>query len=272
MSRLLEGATCCTETKAIRDWSYSAREFAGARHCLIGDAAFIIDPLFSIGVHLAVYGAYIASAYVVTCLTNPGLSDLARNAFDRMYRTQYEHFHALAKLFYGGNTNRESYFWRTRQITGENWLDDRTAFVRAVSGQAPAGYERSFLSRVELPNNFQDGIADIESHRVRMSRLVQDRTVMDMPVQLAESHRLIRDVVLYDGVFGEGWCIDRNGTDQLPVSEFVALVLDRLQHGRSGRDVATALVNQGAGEQTEDLVRTTIELLLRDGVLTTRDV
>ena len=138
------------EPIAVRDWSYAASSMTGPGYVLVGDAACFVDPLFSTGVHLAVTAAHIGAAYVVTALTDGALARDATASFERLYRTQYEHFHELARLFYAANRSVDSYFWEARRITGDQ-RPPREAFVRAVSGQAAAGYERSVLARGVLP-------------------------------------------------------------------------------------------------------------------------
>ena len=88
---------------AVRDWSYVASTMTGPGYVLIGDAACFVDPLFSTGVHLAITAAHIGAAYVVSALTDAGIAADAAESFERLYRTQYEHFHELARLFYAGN-------------------------------------------------------------------------------------------------------------------------------------------------------------------------
>ena len=138
---------------AVRDWSYAATRMTGPGYLLVGDAACFVDPLFSTGVHLAITAAHIGASYVVTALNDPQLGAEAAAAFERLYRTQYDHFHELARLFYAGNRSVDSYFWEARRITGAEG-EPRQAFVRAVSGQSAAGYERSVLGHGVLPAGF----------------------------------------------------------------------------------------------------------------------
>lgn len=269
VSKMLKGAKRISEVSVTRDWSYFASKFAGSNHCLIGDAACFIDPLFSTGVHLAVYGGYLGAAYVATSFETPALADRAAGSFDRMYRHQYDHFHALAKLFYSGNRLVDSYFWQARQITGEEWLDSRPAFVRAVSGQSAQGYERSVLGRVELPEGFSRNVADIESERRKLDETSTNHSLMNMHLNLAESVEVTRDVVLNEGLFVEGWKIDGRGITDLPISEFVAVVLDQCKMSQTGEQIAQRMKRSGADGSVDALIERTLSILLRDGVLTT---
>ena len=150
---LLDGAVARQGPNAVRDWSYCARSMVGDGFVLVGDAACFIDPLFSTGVHLAVSGAHLAAAYVTTALSTPHLRAAAGGSYERLYTNQYAHFRELAKLFYASNRTSDSYFWEARRIAGTPDDSPRAAFVRAVSGQTAAGYERSVLRHGVLPEH-----------------------------------------------------------------------------------------------------------------------
>lgn len=250
--------------KAVRDWSYSASSMTGPGWVLLGDAACFVDPLFSTGVHLAVTAAHIGAAYVVSALSDPDIADAASTAFERMYRTQYEHFHELARLFYAGNRSVDSYFWETRRITGER-RSPREAFVRAVSGQAAAGYERSVLSRAELPSSFETAVAaaqpttlDVDVARVRPT--------------LAPGFSLVRTAVLGDGRFEPGHVIRGEHRVDLPVSPLVAHLVRHVERHRDASTVPeiARIIAAENGVPTTRVLPHLLEatrLLLRDRVL-----
>ena len=144
---LLAGATLTGAPSVVRDWSYASRELAGEGFALAGDAACFIDPLFSSGVHLALSSGVLAAAYATSALKDPELGRAAAAVYDEQYRRQYQHFRELARLFYASNRTVDSYFWEARRITGGDEAEPaRLAFVRAVAGQPPAGYERAVLA------------------------------------------------------------------------------------------------------------------------------
>ena len=250
--------------KAVRDWSYSASSMTGPGWVLVGDAACFVDPLFSTGVHLAVTAAHIGAAYVVSALSDPDLADEASTAFERMYRTQYEHFHELARLFYAGNRSVDSYFWETRRITGER-RSPREAFVRAVSGQAAAGYERSVLSRAELPSSFETAVAAAQptSSAVDVARI--------RPA-LAPGFSLVRTAVLGDGRFEPGHVIRGEHRVDLPVSPLVAHLVRHVERHRDASTVPeiARLIASENGVPTTQILPHLLEatrLLVRDRVL-----
>lgn len=226
-----------TEPVAVRDWSYAATRMTGPGYVLLGDAACFVDPLFSTGVHLAISAAHIGAAYVVSALEDPAFATDAADAFERLYRTQYEHFHELARLFYAGNRSVDSYFWEARRITGAS-APPREAFVRAVSGQAAAGYERSVLSRGVLPASF----AEI-TETVKPIDDVAD--VAGLRPTLAPGLQLVQTAVLGDGRFERGYAVRSEHRVDLPISPLVAHLVDRV--GSSGG-------RQSIGEVSEAIV------------------
>lgn len=72
LGRLLRGATLIPGSlNVLKDYSYSVTRTAGPGYFLIGDAAGFIDPIFSIGVVLAMYGARIAAWAIDRTLRKP---------------------------------------------------------------------------------------------------------------------------------------------------------------------------------------------------------
>lgn len=260
-----EAIGTCTAT---RDWSYQAKRFTGPRHCLIGDAACFIDPLFSTGVHLAIYSATIGAALVSTSLRKPAISALAAEAFERQYRQHYGHFRELARLFYGSNRSIDSYFWRARQITGEDQYSPRAAFVRAVSGQASNGYERTTLLHGVLPEIFIQALADVEDHRLRRRSSIQH--LNDSSVLTVQDTTKIEDAAIFNGEdFATGVVIRRSGLDDIPISRFVADVITNIKsHSINAVELADALVSRGWSlEVTRGSLKPTIELLAVEGIV-----
>ena len=250
---------------AVRDWSYSASSMTGPGWILVGDAACFVDPLFSTGVHLAVTAAHMGAAYVVTALADPELAPDAAIAFEHLYRTQYEHFHELARLFYAGNRSVDSYFWEARRITGEQ-RPPREAFVRAVSGQAAAGYERSVLSRVSLPSEIAAALTALEPAPVA-------HDILNLRPMLAPGLSLVPSAVLGDGRFERGQVIRGKNRVDLPVSPLVARLVQDVESSHGAQTIGEIATNIAA---RHDLPRERVlppllhaaRLLLSDHVLT----
>jgi flavin-dependent dehydrogenase len=67
LNRLLEPAHYCEGSlHVIRDYSYRPTQLTGPGFFLIGDAAAFVDPIFALGVTLAMYSAYLA-AWAIDC-------------------------------------------------------------------------------------------------------------------------------------------------------------------------------------------------------------
>ena len=261
---LLDGAVKREGPKAVRDWSDCATSMVGEDFVLVGDAACFIDPLFSTGVHLAVSGAHLAAAYVTTALSAPHLRAAAGAAYERLYTNQYAHFRELAKLFYASNRTADSYFWEARRIAGSPSDPPRAAFVRAVSGQNAAGYERSVLRHGVLPEPFL-GALEAETAARRSRRMRPSATTH---VQRTSGVTVRRDMVLGDGRFEPGYVIDGPNRDELPVSTLVA----SLAHYADGASLATisgriANTNNADPEPVAEAVLAAAGLLIADGLL-----
>ncbi len=85
----------------IRDYSYRPTELAGPGFFLIGDAAAFVDPIFSIGVVLAMYSAYLAAWAIDRSFQKPGSTELNRKIFAKQFNTRLEASRALALPRYG---------------------------------------------------------------------------------------------------------------------------------------------------------------------------
>lgn len=165
---MLQPARRSRAVSVLRDWSYSARQVVGDGWIVAGDAACFIDPLFSTGVHLALSAGVMAAAYVTTALTDSELAAAAAPVYKDLYYSQYDLFRQLARLFYSTNRSVESYFWEARRITGsDEALSPRSAFIRAVAGQPPKGYERAVLARGDVPGALLSGVEEIGAARQR---------------------------------------------------------------------------------------------------------
>ena len=215
---LMGSAQRTGDLNVTRDWSYVAREMAGPGYALVGDAACFVDPLFSTGVHLAVSGAHLASALIVTELDDPELASEARITYERLYRTQYDHFHELARLFYAGNRSVDSYFWETRRITRDDH-PPRQAFIRAVSGQAAIGYERSVLAHGELPEELTRAIEERPA--------AETKPTPDRP-RLADGLELVRTAVLGADRFERGYVVRGPDREDVPISPLIAHLVHRV--------------------------------------------
>lgn len=281
-STLLESATLTTNPTVIRDWSYTSRELAGEGFVLAGDAACFIDPLFSSGVHLALSSGVLAAAYVTSALTDPELGRAAAAVYSESYRQQYHHFRELARLFYSSNRTVDSYFWEARRITGaDDSTPSRLAFVRAVAGQPPAGYERAVLAHGETPRSFSEAVVAVEGDRKARATSFDKRFNSDFPLlltaipSLVPETRLERKPVAGKGEFTWGQVIiTPERAEGIPISTLVALVVAQIDGKRTVNELFERLgerIPQDTLEQLRPGIAQALRLLHIEGVIATFD-
>ncbi len=166
--RLLREATLSGGPHVVKDWSYVCRPMADDGYALVGDAACFVDPLFSSGVHLALMSGVLAAAYVTSSLKDEVLGRAAGEVYEEQYLKEYNQFREMARLFYSTNLDPGSYFWEARKLLDdEGSFSPRDAFIRAVAGQPPRGYERAVLDHGSAPPGFLAGVGAVEEDRKR---------------------------------------------------------------------------------------------------------
>ena len=263
-----------------RDWSYVAERLAGEAHVLVGDAACFVDPLFSSGVHLALSSAVLAAAYVTTSLRRPEMGAAAAAVYAELYLQQYGHFRELARLFYASNRSVESYFWEARKIVGDDGASTpREAFVRAVAGQPPQGYERVVLERGDAPAGFAGDVRALESERAARRRAWDGALAGGRPpaallttiARPSEGVRVERKPVLEGGEFVWGdVLITGNRPEGTPISALVARLLTALDGRRSAGEALEAAVADLPPDRARQMgapLLTTLGILYVDGAI-----
>ncbi len=266
---------------AIKDWSYVSDEVVGDGYILVGDAACFVDPLFSSGVHLALMAGVLAAAYVTTALKDPSMRVAAGRVYKDLYYKEYGHFHEMAALFYSSNRTIDSYFWEARRLLGTHHLSPRQAFIHAVAGQPPRGYERVVLEHGEAPPEFVHGVRLLESERAaRRARLAAvlnqtgaHRTMLQRAVPcLAAGVQVERKPVLAKGEFVWGDVLVSAGYPEgTPCSGLVASLVSLIDGATSiGALLATLGEGREAGERAliERSALATLQILYVDGTIT----
>jgi flavin-dependent dehydrogenase len=100
---LLAGATLRPDSvSSIRDYSFQSAAIAGPGWFLVGDAAGFVDPIFSVGVVIALYGAAAAAWAVDRILTHPAQAGRTRDMFTRQLNGRIEVARSLALPRYRG--------------------------------------------------------------------------------------------------------------------------------------------------------------------------
>lgn len=101
LQRLLAPARFVPQSvRMVRDYSYRSTQVAGPGFFLIGDAAGFIDPIFSVGIVLGMYGAYTAAWSIDRSLQRPHRRDEYQAIFTRQLQSRLELGRALALPYY----------------------------------------------------------------------------------------------------------------------------------------------------------------------------
>jgi flavin-dependent dehydrogenase len=279
-AQMLRQAELVSGPFVVKDWSYRSDRLHGNGYILVGDAACFVDPLFSSGVHLACMSGVLAAAYVTTVLKDPAMQEPAGQVYTALYDKEYQHFHAMAQLFYSSNRSAESYFWEARRLLGqEAILSPRHAFIHAVAGQTPRGYERVVLAQGSTPRQFVDSVRVVEAERTvrrqRFAALSQaDATLtalMSAVPRLADGVVLQRKPVLATGEFIWGDVFTTAGYPEgLPCSRLVAHIVRHIDGQHTIADLLTSLVTVAEPAQHQRLMTSalaTIEILYVDGTI-----
>jgi flavin-dependent dehydrogenase len=259
-SRMLEQATMTADGPTIlKDWSYLSDEVVGDGWILAGDSACFVDPLFSSGVHLALTSGVLAAAWVNTALEDPELARAAGPVYKDLYYAQYDRFHRMASLFYATNRTQESYFWEARRLLGASEeYSPRHAFIHAVAGQPPAGYERVVIARGELPEDLASSVAEAErgfADRRAAVKTAGGKLVRCVP-KLDPELRLERRPMPERGRFA--WSdvvVSPMRPEGSPISPMVAAIIDQIDGRLTVAEVARRLGGALNPQQREELDR-----------------
>ncbi len=276
-SALLRDATLTDGPFVARDWSYVSERTAGDGFVLVGDAACFVDPLFSSGVHLAMMSGVLAAAYVTTALKNPEMREPAARVYEELYRKEYDHFRELARLFYSSNRTEQSYFWEARRLLDAgDALAPRQAFVRALAGQSPRGYERVALERGEPPADVVEGVRAVERARAeRTAHLAPDSVTQDdllaaVP-RLAPGAVLERKPVVAEGEFVWGHVLTTpDRPEGMPCSDLVGALISRIDGHATVGEILAMLCEaypEGQRAQVAGAALNALRILYVDGAV-----
>ena len=224
----------------------------------------------------------LAAAYVTTALKDPSLQEAAGRVYKELYYKEYDHFRSMAQLFYSSNRTVASYFWEARRLLGvEEHLSPRHAFIRAVAGQPPRGYERVVLEQGQAPAQFVASVQAVEAERAeRRARLAVlagsspdiTRTPLYQAVpRLAAGVAVQRKPVLAAGEFVWGDVLITAGYPEgVPCSRLVAQLVS-LVDGRSSVAALLARLCEGRdAAQSKQIVIsacTALQILYVDGTI-----
>lgn len=137
------------EVRIRKDYSYCNSKFWSPGLVLIGDAACFIDPVFSSGVHLATYSAFIAARSINTYLKGELSEDRCFEEFELRYRREFGRFYDFLIAFYDIDQDLDSYYWTARKVINSEERGNE-AFIQLVSGIATG--ETLYSSHEEFMN------------------------------------------------------------------------------------------------------------------------
>ncbi len=256
----------------LKDWSYLSREVVGDGYILVGDAACFIDPLFSSGVHLAMMSGAMAAAYVTTALKDASMRGPGARFYKEQYYAEYNQFREMAKLFYSTNRTIDSYFWEARRILGDSGDEatPRQAFIRAVAGRPPRGYERVVIERGQMPDDLLAEVRAAETRQDARRRQIAELTAegprdvfLALRPALSQGARVQKQPEVQDGEFVWGYAISRDGELLgTPVDSVTARVALLCDGSRSVASIAEA-IGEGASLDAPAVERLVVSVIGR---------
>jgi halogenation protein CepH len=143
---------------------------------LVGDSAGFVDPLFSTGVHCAMYGAVSAGAALISVLRGEIEESEAADWYDGELRRHYEGVRSMVELLYSLNA-KQGDFWTRR---------DLSKITRAQAEEfchrlGPGGFRffEAISTTLPLPAPIQERLAEF-NFQVSPSK-VDSSTVLEIP-------------------------------------------------------------------------------------------
>lgn len=97
LGKLLENAEMVPNGfHVIRDYSYVPGRVTGPGYFIVGDAAAFVDPIFSLGVVLALYSGHMTAWAIDRSLRDPSKAEHSRKIFAHQFQGRYELARAMA--------------------------------------------------------------------------------------------------------------------------------------------------------------------------------
>lgn len=100
MTERMKDACLNTTIQVTTDFAYYNRQLVGARLLRVGDAAGFMDPVFSAGVHLAMYSGRLAANTVKECLENTHRTAPLLASYEKRVFAVFESFWEMSRGFY----------------------------------------------------------------------------------------------------------------------------------------------------------------------------
>jgi flavin-dependent dehydrogenase len=178
MTKLLQKARLVSELKTDQDYSYATDVMCGEGFFIIGDAACFLDPLFSTGVHLAVYSGLLASASLASILREEIGQEEALTFFEKCYRQAFLRFMFFVSAFYDQTRGKDAYYQEAKGLSRRDYsaADAKDAFLHLISGledlsDAQEGIDEIIIQEVaERARSQSDFFKDREALKERLAK------------------------------------------------------------------------------------------------------
>jgi flavin-dependent dehydrogenase len=125
--RIVSGAKQLVPAAAAADYSFRVRDLVGPGWLVVGDAGGFIDPLFSTGAHLAMYGGFHAANIIADKIATGGAKPADFAQWSALVRKGAELFLGSVQAFYRGS------------LTPYLFADDQHPFLRRAITSMLAG-------------------------------------------------------------------------------------------------------------------------------------
>ncbi|MBX3709969.1 MAG: tryptophan 7-halogenase [Gammaproteobacteria bacterium] len=189
--KLIDESKKVDEVRIWQDYSYVANKFGGPYYRLVGDAAGFIDPLFSSGVHLALFGSLSAAATICASIKGEVKEEEASTFHDICVRSAYTRFVVAVASIYRQIQNQDKFVLpRIKKDDFQYAFDLITPVLTGSVDTQSTNIKDEELSKTL--NYFRD--ASLELHRINtgnpVSKLVAKNTynVKDSSVALSSSY------------------------------------------------------------------------------------
>ena len=157
LAHAMHNARRINEFKTEGDYSYSLSKFVGNGFLCIGDAARFVDPIFSSGVSVALYGAKYAAERIRIAFETGDFSEEAFKPFETRVRAGVGIWYEFIRLYYK-LLPLFTHFIQSKQ--------HRLEVLRLLQGEV---YDRKEVPVLDAMRNYIDTVEKSEKHLMKKS-------------------------------------------------------------------------------------------------------
>jgi hypothetical protein len=221
-----------------------------------------IDPLLSTGVHLAMLSGYLASIALNTILDKPESSvSSVLDFYETTYKREVERLKAQIYFLYGGQSEKESAFWKARDQFHVPGIKPEQAFISLIAGawEHRSWYHR-FLGNLDVPGHLRDvlsGAFDAKS-------IGPDGIGLDTRVMATSDWKIVDDFGIDDKYLCPAKTLRVNNGAALPLTPTISKVL---QAADGTRSVSQLVDTVAVDPKARDEVTSTVHKIISYGIL-----